>query len=95
MNKRITGIQVTVIFDDGDFVTETIGIDDEFMVDLQNNIRIRKNNASVIPAMRYLLNLGSKAITGINPKDYENGIKTHFGDTRNISNMKLCDVEDL
>jgi len=31
--------------------------------------------------------IGSKAITGINPKDYENGIKTYFGNTRNINSM--------
>lgn len=86
--KKITGIQVTVVFDDGDYVTEGIGIDNEFVADLHSNIRVLDTCSHVVDAMTYLLNLGSKAITGINPKDYENGIKTHFGDTRNINKWK-------
>ncbi len=83
--KKITGIQVTVIFDDGDYVTEEIGIDNEFVSDLHSNIRENETCSYVIQAMNYLLNLGSKAITGINPKDYETGIINYFGHTRNIN----------
>ncbi len=86
--KKITGIQVTVIFDDGDYVTEGIGIDSEFVADLYSNIRVLGTRSHVVDAMTYLLNLGSKAITGINPRDYVNGIKTHFGDTRNINEWR-------
>ncbi len=87
-NKKITGIQVTVIFDDGDYVTEGIGIDNEFVSDLYSNIRVLSTRSHVVDAMTYLLNLGSKAITGINPQDYVNGIKTHFGDTWNINEWR-------
>ena len=87
-HKKITGIQVTVIFDDGDYVTEGIGIDSEFVADLYSNIRVLGTRLHVVDAMTYLLNLGSKAITGINPKDYVNVIKTHFGDTRNINEWR-------
>lgn len=94
MDKKITGIIVTAIFDDGDFVTESIGSDDEFVSDLQKNIRVKGTNAFVIPAMIYLTNLGSKAVTGINPKDYENGIKTHFGDTIHINEFRQVNSND-
>ena len=86
--KRITGIHVTLRFDDGDYVTEGIGIDSEFVADLYSNIRVFGNHSHEIGAMTYLLNLGSKAITGINPKDYVSGIKTHFGNTRNINEWR-------
>jgi len=36
MKKKITGIITTIIFDDGDCTMGSFGIDDEFMVDLQN-----------------------------------------------------------
>lgn len=86
-HSRIKGIIVTVISDDGSFVSDVIDSDQEFVADIYNNIRHLGTKDHVIKAMTFLLNLGSKSITGINPKDYENGIKAHFGDTRNINNM--------
>ena len=92
--KKITGIQVIVIFEDGDYVTERIGIENEFVSDLHANIMVHNNVSGVINAINYLLNLGSKAITGINPKSYETGIINHFGYTRNINVWKQIYPKD-
>lgn len=91
MNK-IKEIQIKVIFEDGDFVHDTIDGDQEFVADLYANIRIKNSRNFIIPAMTYLMNIGSKAITGINPKMYINGISHHFGDSRNINDMRHVEI---
>lgn len=85
--KKITGIKVTFMFDDGNSVDGIIDPNEEFISDLHTNIRLYGANSRVVHALIFLANLGSEAITGINPKGHENAIKVHFGDTRNINVM--------
>jgi hypothetical protein len=91
-SKRIKNIIVTVVSEDGSIVSDVIDGEQEFVADLYQNHRQFGSNDHFINAITFLLNMGSKAITGVNPKRYENAIKTHFGDSRNINDMQCVDI---
>jgi len=82
--KTLRKLRITAVYEDGSSDEEVVNDSHEFMSDIFTAIRLQK---SPIDTLIYLANLGSKAITGINPKAYENGIKTYLGDTRNINSM--------
>jgi len=83
--KKIKCFKIVAVYEDDTSSSDIFEIDEYFMSDIANAIDLREDSA--IDALRYLAILGSKAITGINPVDHENSIKTHFGNTRNINSM--------